>query len=123
LLHLLRHEGRKAGTVEGYSYSPANKSSGITWDEQSFPTYIRAPMQKIPGTKMTFVGIKNAKKWSGRGYSSAAKAFHSCRVFKLVESRIPRQPLYGLGGFEFAKSAAAKRSLQQPQQRLPGART
>ena len=25
--------GRKAGTVEGYNYSPANKNSGITWDE------------------------------------------------------------------------------------------
>jgi len=25
--------GRKAGTVEGYSYSPENKSSGLTWDE------------------------------------------------------------------------------------------
>jgi cytochrome c len=54
-------EGRKAGTFEGYSYSEANKSSGITWDEQSFPSYIRAPMQKVPGTKMTFVGIKNDK--------------------------------------------------------------
>ena len=54
-------EGRKAGTFEGYSYSEANKSSGITWDEQSFPSYIRAPMQKGPGTKMTFVGIKNDK--------------------------------------------------------------
>ena len=54
-------EGRKAGTFEGYSYSEANKSSGITWDEQSFSSYIRAPMQKVPGTKMTFVGIKNDK--------------------------------------------------------------
>jgi cytochrome c len=54
-------EGRKAGTFEGYSFSEANKSSGITWDEQSFSSYIRAPMQKVPGTKMTFVGIKNDK--------------------------------------------------------------
>jgi cytochrome c len=54
-------EGRKAGTFEGYSYSQANKSSGITWDEQSFPTYIHAPMQKVPGTKMAFVGMKNDK--------------------------------------------------------------
>ena len=29
--------GRKAGTIEGYSYSPANKNSGITWDEASVP--------------------------------------------------------------------------------------
>ena len=24
--------GRKAGSVEGYSYSPVNKNSGLTWD-------------------------------------------------------------------------------------------
>jgi cytochrome c len=54
-------DGRKAGTFEGYSYSQANKSSGITWNEQSFSSYIRAPMQAIPGTKMAFAGIKNDK--------------------------------------------------------------
>src|SRR5436190_7680994 len=54
-------DGRKAGTFEGYSYSQANKSSSITWDEQSLAAYIRAPMQKVPGTKMVFVGIKNDK--------------------------------------------------------------
>jgi cytochrome c len=54
-------DSRKAGTFEGYSYSQANKTSGITWNEQSFSSYIRAPMQVIPGTKMAFVGIKNDK--------------------------------------------------------------
>jgi cytochrome c len=53
--------GRKAGTVEGYTYSPANKNSGITWDEATFSKYIRAPMQEMPGTRMAFVGIKNDK--------------------------------------------------------------
>ena len=43
-------DGRKAGTFEGYSYSQANKSSSITWDEQSFAAYIRAPMQKVPAS-------------------------------------------------------------------------
>ena len=54
-------DGRKAGTLEGYNYSQANKSSGITWDEESFSKYIRAPMQVMPGTRMAFVGIKNDK--------------------------------------------------------------
>src|SRR5438874_13761782 len=40
-------DGRKAGTFEGFNYSPANKSSGITWNEQAFDKYIRAPMQEI----------------------------------------------------------------------------
>jgi cytochrome c len=54
-------DGRKAGTFEGYNYSEANKSSGITWNESDFPGYIRAPMQAMPGTRMAFVGIKNDK--------------------------------------------------------------
>jgi cytochrome c len=54
-------DGRKAGTFEGFNYSPANKSSGITWGEPGFDKYIRAPMQEMPGTKMAFVGIKNDK--------------------------------------------------------------
>ena len=51
--------GRKSGTVEGYSYTEANKNSGITWDEASFKDYIKDPKAKIPGTKMVFAGIKN----------------------------------------------------------------
>jgi len=54
-------DGRKAGTFEGFNYSPANKSSGIVWDEQAFDKYIRAPMQEMPGTRMAFVGVKNDK--------------------------------------------------------------
>jgi cytochrome c len=54
-------EGRKAGTYEGFNYSPANKSSGIVWSAETFDKYIRAPMQEMPGTRMAFVGIKNDK--------------------------------------------------------------
>lgn len=51
--------GRKSGSVEGYSYSEANKNSGITWDDAVFAEYIKDPKAKIPGTKMVFAGIKN----------------------------------------------------------------
>ena len=54
-------EGRHSGTIEGFSYSEANKNSGITWDKQTFLEYIRDPRAKIPGTKMVFPGIKNEK--------------------------------------------------------------
>jgi len=54
-------DGRKAGSVEGYSYSPANRDSGLTWDEATFKEYIRDPKAKIPKTKMAFAGIKNEK--------------------------------------------------------------
>lgn len=57
--HLNGLFGRTAGTVEGYSYSAANKNSGITWDEAVFAEYIKDPRAKIPGTKMVFAGIKN----------------------------------------------------------------
>ena len=51
--------GRKAGTAENYSYSDANKNSGITWDEATFKEYIKNPRAKVPGTKMAFAGINN----------------------------------------------------------------
>jgi cytochrome c len=53
--------GRKAGTIEGFSYSPANKNSGIVWDEATFRDYIKDPKAKIPGTKMVFPGLKDPK--------------------------------------------------------------
>jgi len=49
--------GRKAGSVEGYSYSAANKNSGLTWDEPTLTTYLHAPRKLVPGTKMTFAGL------------------------------------------------------------------
>ena len=52
-------EGRKSGTIEGYNYTEANKSSGITWSEETFKEYITDPRAKIPGTKMVFAGIKS----------------------------------------------------------------
>ena len=50
-------DGRKSGSVEGYSYSDASKNSGITWGKETFLEYIKDPKAKIPGTKMVFVGI------------------------------------------------------------------
>ena len=48
--------GRPAGTYPGYSYSTANKNSGLTWDEATFRDYIKDPRAKIPGTKMIYPG-------------------------------------------------------------------
>jgi cytochrome c len=57
-------DGRHSGTVDGYSYSDANKNSGITWSHDVFLEYIRDPRAKIPGTKMVFAGIKDEKEAS-----------------------------------------------------------
>lgn len=54
--------GRKAGSVPGYTYSAANKDSGLTWDEATFREYIKDPKAKIPGTKMVFPGIKDEQR-------------------------------------------------------------
>jgi cytochrome c len=56
--------GRPAGSVEGYNYSPANKGSGLTWDEATFRDYIKDPKAKVPGTKMIFAGVKDEKRVS-----------------------------------------------------------
>jgi len=54
--------GRQAGTVEGYNYSPANKNSGLTWDEATFRDYIKNPRAKVPGTKMVYAGLKDEQR-------------------------------------------------------------
>ena len=52
-------DGRHSGTVADFSYTDANKNSGIVWDEANFKEYIRSPQAKVPGTKMIFAGISN----------------------------------------------------------------
>ena len=51
--------GRKAGTVEGYSYSDAMKNSGITWGDDTLFKYLEKPKDMVPGTKMAFPGLKD----------------------------------------------------------------
>ena len=50
--------GRKAGSVEGFSYSDAMKNSGITWDEESLAKYLKDPKGTVAGNKMAFAGVK-----------------------------------------------------------------
>jgi len=49
--------GRKAGTYPDYSYSDANKNSGLTWDEATLKEYLKNPRAKVSGTKMIFPGL------------------------------------------------------------------
>ena len=50
--------GRKAGTVEGFRYSDANKNSGIVWSAETLDPYLTDPREVIKGTTMAFVGVK-----------------------------------------------------------------
>lgn len=51
--------GRKAGTLPGFTYSPAMKNAKIVWDAKTLDGFIAQPMTKVPGTKMAFAGIAN----------------------------------------------------------------
>jgi cytochrome c len=52
--------GRKAASIETYSYSEPMRNSGLTWDPVTLDTYLTNPRAKVPGTKMTFVGLPQA---------------------------------------------------------------
>ena len=54
--------GRKAGTIEGFTYSEANKSAGgkgLVWTEDVLSKYLENPLSFMPGTKMAFAGLKD----------------------------------------------------------------
>mmetsp|Transcript_3063 Transcript_3063/g.4127 ORF Transcript_3063/g.4127 Transcript_3063/m.4127 type:complete len:106 (-) Transcript_3063:304-621(-) len=53
--------GRQSGQADGYSYSNANKKSGITWEQDTLFAYLENPKKYIKGTKMVFAGIKKEK--------------------------------------------------------------
>jgi len=54
-------DGRKSGSAEGFNYSDPMKALGITWNEAQFKEFVKGPMQKVPGTRMAFVGVKDEK--------------------------------------------------------------
>lgn len=53
--------GRKAGEVEGYKYSDAVKNAGFVWDGEHLDKWLAEPRTFLPGTKMSFAGLKNEK--------------------------------------------------------------
>ncbi len=60
--HLDGVVGRKSGSVESFSYSTANKNSGITWTPEKLFQYLEKPQRVVPGTKMAFAGISDPQK-------------------------------------------------------------
>ncbi len=51
--------GRKSGAVEGFRYSNANKNANLTWAPDILDKYLTSPKDVVPGTIMTFAGVKN----------------------------------------------------------------
>ena len=52
---------RHSGEISNFHYSEANRNSGLTWNVATLDRYLTAPRELVPGTKMTFPGLKDAK--------------------------------------------------------------
>lgn len=50
--HLKNLIGRPAGDVEGFTYSPAMKNSGIVWTDEALLGFLENPRKTVPGTSM-----------------------------------------------------------------------
>jgi cytochrome c len=59
LAHVL---GRRAASAEGFQrYSDALRKAGIQWNEKTLDRWLASPEETVPGTSMTFPGIKDAQ--------------------------------------------------------------
>lgn len=54
--------GRTAGSIAGYTYSPANAGSGVVWTKEKLFQYLEKPQRVIPKTKMIYAGLPDAQK-------------------------------------------------------------
>lgn len=57
--------GRAAGTLEGFEYSDAlrraSRERGLVWTAAEIDRFITGPQQALPGTSMSFMGLKSAR--------------------------------------------------------------
>lgn len=51
--------GRRAGTVAGFEFTESMKNAKLRWDRQSLDEFLRAPIERIPGTSMGYAGISD----------------------------------------------------------------
>ena len=52
---------RPRASVAGFSYSSAMKAKGGTWTYEELFHFLKSPGSYIPGTKMSFAGLRNAQ--------------------------------------------------------------
>lgn len=58
--HLEGVSGRAAGTVPGFTYSPAMKKAAIKWNDAALDKWLARPAGMVPGTSMVFAGLPSA---------------------------------------------------------------
>ncbi len=54
--------GRHSGQIPGFYYSQANLRSGLTWNMATLDRYLASPQQIVPGTRMTYPGLRDPLK-------------------------------------------------------------
>ena len=53
--------GRRAGSKDGFAYSPALAKAKITWDAATLDAFLASPKTEVPGTTMAWPGDEDAK--------------------------------------------------------------
>ena len=51
--------GRKAGTAEGFTFSPAMEEADFIWTKETLKAFLENPRQYVPGNSMPFGRITN----------------------------------------------------------------
>lgn len=52
--------GRRSASLPGFNYSEAMRQANVVWDEATLDAFLEDPRAFVPGTKMTFPGLKKA---------------------------------------------------------------
>ena len=67
--------GSKAGAHSAtFKYSAAMKTAGLTWNDATLNNFLLAPMKAVPGTKMTYGGVKDDTKRAALVYYLKVKS-------------------------------------------------
>src|SRR5215470_4823897 len=53
--------GRKSAALDDFRYSGPLKRANLTWDETTLKQFLADPQGKVPGTRMPFGGLGEAK--------------------------------------------------------------
>ena len=53
--------GRTAGTLAGFSYSPAMKGAGFKWTKEKLDAFLKSPSATVPGNRMPFGGVPDKR--------------------------------------------------------------
>jgi cytochrome c len=56
--HLVGIFGRPTGSIEGFKYSDAMKSSGIVWGDETIAAYLKDPKSYVPRNRLAFAGLR-----------------------------------------------------------------